>query len=474
MTHAFSTDYVNQIEQVSGSLKASVSDIVCTWTGWWCPRVVETSLADIVFVAPPGPTSTPPGSPPLPPSSTYAFFGDTQNTASVVTATTAPTHTPTPTTQHVHPTEVIEKYFTIYQTAPGTVSGEVSYEAFKTLEAIVDKHVNSVHHKGDGRARTFTDLEGELVITESTSLQDTSATTLTLSGALTGTSGTFTTLGVGTTSPSDTLAVDGAVYLADITAPTDATNRLYNVGSDLFWNGNTLSASTTGNWSASGGDVYRLTGNVGIGTSSPASTLDVWGTLQVGTSDNGFFVEADGRILIGTSTAPTSDALTIVKTNSSNIQLESTAGGSGGLDMIGFRSNNNSPIGQWRSYNAQGDRTDALTRIASFRDDNSDAASLFFATQPAGGDLTERMVINSEGNIGIGTTSPSSALQVMGDIQINNENTIGGGIFRGLNTGPELPTRQTAFIDGEWNAQIYQTGTNAGTYPFDAFGRLII
>jgi hypothetical protein len=44
----------------------------------------------------------------------------------------------------------------------------------------------------------------------------------------------------------------------------------------------------------------------------------------------------------------------------------------------------------------------------------SDAADMLFFTEPSGGAIEERMRINSSGNVGIGTTSPTSKLEVNG------------------------------------------------------------
>lgn len=66
--------------------------------------------------------------------------------------------------------------------------------------------------------------------------------------------------------------------------PTSVLNRLYSSGGDLYWNGSVLNASTSGTWTGSGGDVFRLTGNVGIGTTTPTETLTVAGTLSAGTT----------------------------------------------------------------------------------------------------------------------------------------------------------------------------------------------
>lgn len=90
-------------------------------------------------------------------------------------------------------------------------------------------------------------------------------------------------LGIGTSSPSEVLSIEGAIYLAE-TTPTQIINRLYNIGGDLYWNGSVIMSSTTGSWSLSSGNAFRLTGNVGIGTSTPSETLTVNGTLSAGTT----------------------------------------------------------------------------------------------------------------------------------------------------------------------------------------------
>jgi hypothetical protein len=102
-------------------------------------------------------------------------------------------------------------------------------------------------------------------------------------GILNGVTYSVGSFGVGTSSPSDLLAVAGPIYLAD-TTPSSGANRLYNSGGDLYWNGSLVTSSSTGSWASSGGDVFRLFGSVGIGTSTPSETLTVSGTLSAGTT----------------------------------------------------------------------------------------------------------------------------------------------------------------------------------------------
>src|SRR3989344_5628746 len=82
-------------------------------------------------------------------------------------------------------------------------------------------------------------------------------------------------VGIGTTSPSDTLALNGAMYVASISVPSVTANRLYNAGGDLYWAGNVVGGSTTGTWASDGTNVWSAGGNVGIGTTSPYAKFSI-------------------------------------------------------------------------------------------------------------------------------------------------------------------------------------------------------
>src|SRR3989338_4979424 len=82
-------------------------------------------------------------------------------------------------------------------------------------------------------------------------------------------------VGIGTTSPSDTLALNGAMYFASVSVPSVTANRLYNAGGDLYWAGSVVGGSTTGTWTTDGTNVWRAGGNVGIGTTTPGGILSV-------------------------------------------------------------------------------------------------------------------------------------------------------------------------------------------------------
>ena len=116
-------------------------------------------------------------------------------------------------------------------------------------------------------------------------------------------------LGIGTTSPSDVLAVNGPIYLANVT-PSATTNRLYSNAGSLYWNGSLLGGGSVGNWTTDGANVWRTGGNVGIGTTSPFAALAVVG--------NGYFT---GALTVAGISAVNATTTNIVATNATSTNL---------------------------------------------------------------------------------------------------------------------------------------------------------
>jgi len=115
-------------------------------------------------------------------------------------------------------------------------------------------------------------------------------------------------IGIGTTAPVSALDVDGDLRLAQMTAPNPTADKLYNVGGTLTWNGSPLATggSISGNTgyiskftsSSAVGDsiMFESSGKIGIGSTSPAQTLDVNGIIYSHST-----VKADTSIQLGSS-----------------------------------------------------------------------------------------------------------------------------------------------------------------------------
>lgn len=197
-------------------------------------------------------------------------------------------------------------------------------------------------------------------------------------------------VGIGTTSPGSLLDVNGA-----ITARGDGSLvALYMPGNTALRN--TGSATTTyldlATGSASHGEFIlrssntyaeRLrvnsAGNVGIGTSSPGSLLDVrFPTSPTTNNGNGF-----NTLRVWTSSALAADT--------------------GGAISLG-------------GVNATGGTASSFAQIAG-RKVNATSADyagyLQFSVNNSGGTMFEAVRIDSSGRVGIGTTAPGTALDVM-------------------------------------------------------------
>ena len=137
---------------------------------------------------------------------------------------------------------------------------------------------------------------------------------------------------------------------------------------------------------------------VGIGTTSPAFTLDVNGKIRVGTV---------------TSQSP---ATLISRRNGANIEFGHGNTTSGYYGTIGVQGNNGQPYfalsaeceSSVNTFTTRGFKGNVIT--------TDGAGSLMFtqltSANATGQSLTERMRIDSSGNVGIGTTSPASVLHV--------------------------------------------------------------
>jgi hypothetical protein len=124
-------------------------------------------------------------------------------------------------------------------------------------------------------------------------------------------------------------------------------------------------------------------------------------------------LDSNGKLIIADTASHTDDFL----------QIESPASGGGhGIQLRRNDSNNDQQLGRILF----GNNTDTdIATIAVKTDGANDSGALFFSTQPASGSSTERMRINSSGNVGIGNSNPSVALDVTGDFKVSGSITIG-------------------------------------------------
>ena len=194
-------------------------------------------------------------------------------------------------------------------------------------------------------------------------------------------------VGIGTTSPDKKLEVVGHISASSSTA----TNAIYySNGNAMMYNNNThhffYGGDTSTRWIANDGSSTFMSlmnsGKLGIGTTSPGAKLDVQDDTA-GTALVSRIYHSEG------SDAGSSAELRIVGGNASTASLKFG-------DGAAYR------------YSLVTDTSDNL---------------LFKAT-----DTNTRMTLTSAGNVGIGTTTPSTKLDVNGDIMARAGNSqVGGG-----------------------------------------------
>jgi hypothetical protein len=187
--------------------------------------------------------------------------------------------------------------------------------------------------------------------------------------------------------------------------------------------------SGTAGASATLSERLRITsaGLVGIGTSSPGSRLEIGGDASY-----------DATIT---------------------------------FNRVPVQASNDAVIGELFFQN----NADSVALIAVKRESAADDAYIQFATQQTAGGLSERVRITSAGNVGIGTTSPSSSLHVKGAADsylILQAGTTDGndGILFHNSAGVQ---KGVIFFDTDNDYMLFSTN-NTERMRIDSSGRLLV
>jgi hypothetical protein len=189
--------------------------------------------------------------------------------------------------------------------------------------------------------------------------------------------GTSGNVGIGTITPA---------YKLDMVGSLNASGGLCMAGDcKSSWS----QVGGTSQWTTSGTTIYYNSGSVGIGTTTPLSKFDVWGGTYFGT--------VDGAQLSATDSSP----------------VAQNVGGS--ISFVG-------------KFNTAGNYA-GFARISGVKENATSGhygGALVFQVRANGGNQTEYMRINSVGNVGIGTTSPAAKLDVAGAVTLSTNTSFPG------------------------------------------------
>jgi hypothetical protein len=234
-------------------------------------------------------------------------------------------------------------------------------------------------------------------------------------------------VGIGTTNPSTKLHVQGAGTTSGSYTNGDA------VGQTLYLQDTGAAAGNGGQilFGASSGIFAGIKGFLANG-SGPAGDLIIQTRTTTGNVVERLRVDYKGDVGIGT-TSPS--ALLHIQATSPSLRIQAASGNSGVLDFYRTASVNSSQIA------------------------SESTNSLVFSTNTqTNSGLTERLRIDQNGNVGIGTASPIEQLQVSGTGRIHlgggavSTDTTAGIYFHGASDTSYAIHRTT----GAWTANTYQ------------------
>ncbi|MDD5086168.1 MAG: hypothetical protein PHV16_00260 [Candidatus Nanoarchaeia archaeon] len=259
-------------------------------------------------------------------------------------------------------------------------------------------------------------------------------------------------VGIGTTSPSQLLHINGSGdgLLSDsvqlrLESSDDPDGYYLEMGGNGFSEYGYIQAAKWGT-----DPMYLLLnpsgGNVGIGTTSPTEKLSVNGNASI---NNTLYVTEDGNVGINTTTPDT--LLTLGSgTNQDFLKFNSerpwifTAGGSGADTSLDLKSTNNdkrfrilSGDSIVRSEFGIGPGIETYLRITSGDDETGQNASFYLRDEKSdvdwaftldqndsqklkiGADGSVAIAVETTGNVGIGTLSPTQKLDVNGSVNVS-------------------------------------------------------
>ena len=273
-------------------------------------------------------------------------------------------------------------------------------------------------------------------------------------------------VGIGTTTPGVRLDIDSGDGIkvrdsGDVIFEANPTNGSFSLGDTGGVGGTAYITSNNTDIDFFGdGDVrFQNNGNVGIGTASPSQKLTVNGNVTAnryyGTGSTTYYVDPNDT----SQAAYFAGDIRITDSGTATIKLDSTSIFPGATIFATKNGSTSPPMGDiswvenpgfqgstWSQRLSNSPYTESSIKLPT-------SSSYNFAIKTLGSD---RMVINSSGNVGIGTTSPSTKLDVNGQISATSEINAGGDGYQIGGFGIALFNSNVLTL-GDWDGQDFPT-----------------
>jgi hypothetical protein len=318
-------------------------------------------------------------------------------------------------------------------------------------------------------------------------------------------------IGIGTSSPSYKLDVYGSprfygdgnhIYTRIFSGASNKDSKIligndaerFNIG--LAASSNTFSINSSNGGTPTSINIDYTTGNVGIGTTSPAEKLDVSGSIKIlyptgklyAAATPSFYGEitpfnASGQMIFNVNypegniifqsgsveVARFKDAKLGIGTDSPNVTLE--ANGIIRSDRVGVASQ----YVQINGGDAAGPFITAAgaAKVLTIQNNSTTSSDIFFdqavaSTYQFKQATVTKMILDASGNVGIGTTSPSYKLHVVGEIYASS-NLFGSVVYS--NTYRDQAGGTITFQDDGGSVAINKGSANA---TLDVSGSVLI
>jgi hypothetical protein len=259
--------------------------------------------------------------------------------------------------------------------------------------------------------------------------------------------------------------------------PVTDENQTLNIGAlNSAWGtiSNNASLHTFGKDS---NEFMRInsSGNVGIGTTSPNTALEVDGAITTTTSD---YVQGStgSRLILETAGAGNTHSFIQAQnsggnSNSEDLALQLYGGNLGvGLAIPLEKLHVNGSLELQSGFHISSTDGNYWQRIRTEDGSASTTNAFNFETRNGSGAYLQHMVIRNDGNVGIGTTSPGAKLDVVGNVNTDNSISI-----QGLDTGNPSASSEELRLSGygllgNRSAMYITNGHATGTMRFGVGG----